>query len=366
MPNLIPEKRTDRNGKTVTRHVRNVASPSAATLPPPSVGTAVNGFAPTEAQTQEWKKELPRDAFRSSRALEELLKPKFHVISVTTNDVNIYGMLSILKVGDTLTLMERGIDTADKALLFLRKRGLEDILVNREEFAREALNRRIPAQAYLSLCDRFRTHDADLRRVLDAAEVLGMEESELDEGFISSVMAGEINLSDIKTVGLPLLSQYRYTNDVTRYLRDIKQGVVEFDASHLRQFIERSVSEDVTLDQQVTFVHRFGLERLSQVNNVEAACSMMTHLGNDFRDDLDGAFARVRYYEQMAAICKDKVRAGENTSWRDLPYSTVIKMYEAGIDPMTAVGCYRDNISVSQYIAMKDHGIAPSVSGGWL
>jgi hypothetical protein len=275
-------------------------------------------------------------------------------------------MLSILSPEDTIALIERGIKTVEDARAFLKKHYIQDIEIDREEVTAECIRRGIPARDYLNICTSSITRNANPTDVIDAAEAFGMEPLAENINFYLDVMSGEINIEDIKEIGPELIASHSHPDDIRHMLRDIKQGRSRLKARQIKVLMERYGDDEDVFSKSIDVAAEFGLKRLSEITEMEAASSMTLYLGSKYKNDSKQKFARVRHYEQMAIACKESAAAGNNINWRSLPYTMSTEMFDAGIDPKTAVECALKDMSAAQYLAVRDHGVAPSISGGWL
>jgi hypothetical protein len=351
----------------VTRHVKAATAKESPLLPAPTAGIAASGTVPTAAQTKVWKLKFNRYAFPMCRDLHKVLSLKKDSITIKSNDVNTYAMLSMLSPEDTLALMEHGIDTVEKARAFMKEHHLQDLEIDRKEFAAEAIRRRIPVRNYLEMCDKTITRNAEPANVLDAAEIFGMKPLTNYPKFYLDVMAGDINANDIKDIGPDLIADHPHPDDVREALLGIKRGENKLDSRQVKLIMEWSVSEDAPIGSFVDVANVCGFEKLFAITNIEAASSMANHVSSSkLGDDPEEKFARVVQYEQMAIACDAMPTTNSSRGWRSMPYNVATEMYEAGIEPKAAAECWRDGISAAQYLAIKEHGIAPSVSGGWL
>lgn len=368
MPNLIPEKRMDRNGVLVTRHVKAVPAKATPLLPAPTTADiASSGTGLNAAQKKKWEILLRRDSFLMRRELHEVLKPKEDSFKIKSDDVAAYAMLSMLSPEDTVALMEHGIDTPEKARSFMKEHFLQDIEIDRKEFVSEALKRGIPARDYLLLFDTVVTRNSDPANVLDATEVIGMEPLSGHPEFYMDALIGAINLADIKAIGPELIGNHPQPEDIREVLQGMKEGENKLDSLQVKLIMEWSVSEDAPIENFVDVANVCGFEKLFAITNIEAASSMASHVSNTYQsEDEEEKFARVAYYEQMAIACDAMPPTNSSRGWRSLPYDVATEMYGAGIEPKVAAECWRDKISAAQYLAINEHGIAPSVSGGWL
>lgn len=363
MTNLVPEKRMDRNGVMVTRHVRASKPKTPLELPAPTA----SGTRLTVDQTEQWELQLVRHGLHVRKEIYEAIQtPKGGLIRVKTNDVDAYAMLSILSPEDTIALIERGIKTVEDARAFLKKHYIQDIEIDREEVTAECIRRGIPARDYLNLCTSSITRNANPTDVIDAAEAFGMEPLANKINFYHDVMSGDIKVEDIREIGPELIASHSHPDDIRYMLRDIKQGRSRLDASQIKTLLERYGDDEDVFSKSVDVAGEFGIKKLSEITNMEAASSMTLHLGTKYKNNAKQKFARVRHYEQMAIACDESKAAGNSISWRSLPYSLSTEMFDAGIDPKTAVECALNNMSAAQYLAVRDHGVAPSISGGWL
>ena len=199
MSNLIPQKRMDRNGRMVTRHVRATStSSSTAVVPAPQL--AANWTPPTKGQNATFHRLHIRGQYQPDKELQGLTKKDGQKgdLSFFASDAQMYEVLSVVSPGDALTLLEDGIRTSDSALEYLHHAKLERLVQDNERLCMEAMKRRIRVQPFMdSLAYGDHTHP----KFMDAAEVAGMEGMEVENVLPNAVHSGLVSINDVRTVG---------------------------------------------------------------------------------------------------------------------------------------------------------------------
>jgi len=369
--NLVPDKRRDINGKLVTRYVRPAAEVVPLfTIPAPNVTVQKAKTAPTNAQTQEWELPLQRGKFTLDPELRQLMPNKTKSFRLTTNDVDAYSVASVLQPGNAVALMDYGIRTADEVIPFLQQHGLKRLLVDRSEVAEHALSRGIPASSYFTLMTYERTSSTTEAQVLDAAETHAMESLRV-LNFHGDVLRGDISLEDIKVIGAERISNHSSPNDIRDRLWAIKSGDASYTIKQLKALVEKADEADGSVFESVELYEKFGFDTTIAFHNVREAYCFMRSLEREVlkeggSEDTDRMLGIIRQHDEMWHIRKTVEKDSDSPHWDKLGYGISFEMYEAGIDPVTAWEGVRNGMTPSQILAVRDNGIAPSVSGGWL
>lgn len=355
MLNLIPEKRLDRNGKLVTRHVKQSNGQNGKVLPPPSVKTP-------DLQTEQW--ELRLNTERASHKMEKVFGPLDDEVTISSNDVEAYGMLAVLPMRAAVHAMSSGVRDAGEALALLKEHHIDTIQVDWSKHADDALRRGVPAKAFFEMCESTFIRSFTSDYIIDAAEVFAMDVfSGSHRNLVSSVLEGKTRLSDIKEIGPELIAETLDKDYAQTYLESLKSGKLGVTKDELKKILEWSKFEGNEPRLYIEVASSFGFWRLNGIANIEAASSMSNRIARDFISDPDEGFKRVTHYEEMAIQCGN-VRS-DGVGWRSIPYALALAGYDAGLTPVESLESWMENISPLQYKAIKE-GIESSVSSGWL
>lgn len=366
MSNLIPEKRMDRNGRLVTRHVRHAEQPSPASLPVPKGARRKTAFKPVAKQTVRWQIELKRTHFQADKELQGNLPNSFHSFTPEVSDIEAYGLLSVLEPRNAVPLMDSGIRTSAEARAFLKKHNLDRLIVDRSAHAEEALRRRIPAQAYLKLCESETIQNVPLPELLDAAEVYAMGFS---VELYQDVLRGYALLSDIKAIGAPTIR--KAPNDVREFIWDLKEGTSTFNHEQIREIVRKTSKERIGLFEAADLADVIGAEEVVNRYSILASYYMMSFVNRVMEQASDDAKATVTksdliiHYDGMVKV-RDEIDDKDSPHWEKLNYADSIEMVKRSIGPREGWEGIRNGMSVQQILAVRDHGISQSVSSGWL
>lgn len=186
------------------------------------------------------------------------------------------------------------------------------------------------------------------------------------------VLTGDIRLADIKTVGARLLRNA--DPDVLSLFCGMTGAAPLFTAPQLKALLKKCEPEKAaSLGCAVDLAEVLGAEEVLNLHSINDSYRMMRHLARVLwgLDDADPQtsvryLAYVQHYDGMVKARLDSGVEQESEDWGKLTYAVSVEMQEAGIPPLEAWEGLRNNMSVQQILAVRDHGIPQSVSTGWL
>lgn len=373
MSNLIPEKRVDKNGVLVTRHVR-ASKALGVPLPVPTLQTRRSGvearLSLSAEQLVSKRVEITGPHAVVSDGLNKSLKRRSRSLGFTASDVVAYDVLSVVDVFDAAALLSHGVTSSGQARSWLSERGLEYLLVDNAELAEQALLRRLPAEVYFGLrmkrvCDR-----VPASVMLDAVEVMMMT----DEGnpVWEDVLDGNIRMDDVRKIGperLGWCGDLRTGDYMREFLKKLKREGIELEERQLIDLLEeRKVTYGV--DKAPALVSKFGYERTVSFHSYGAAYSMWGYVEGG---DDEYVIPRVTFFDDMARVCDELRDSGiqdGKLGWNGIQWAKVNQWYEAGLTPAEAVDCHRGVTTMERVLAVREAinevGVSPSVSSGWL
>lgn len=375
MANLIPEQRLDRNGKLVTKHVR--ATPQQATqrsaMPAPSVSSQEKNeagrkpFKPRKAQLeQEYHAHRMSRFFPDKRLLTDAELKSWNTYnlhySFTASEVEIYDVLSVADAGSAFQMLSRDVRTAEDAKEYLTKEGAPDLIIDRRETMREAVEKNVShydfVNGYESLPPSLRTseHLIDTVRFIATSLNHGNNSQALKE-----INAGNISFEDIKAVGITKLKPHDRLYSLLTVFRKLHRGEGDYTVDGIKELLRRS-SEDNIQNTEFNYVCRvmdqIGLEEVLKFKNLSnLAKSFHTYRiapgASKFNSDgIDRAVYAARFTE------------GLNNPRVHIYISD--PFFEAGIPLETAIDVAAKGGGVREAQAIHEEGIEGGLSGGWL
>lgn len=369
MPNLIPEKRLDRNGRLVTKHVK--ATPSATTpkasLPSPTVAPATKPKKTPAARTKqkvwdfyEYQTGADKELIKATKSYNQHLNYYFEA-----SDVDAYEVMSVVAPRNIIPLLSTGIRKREDAKSFLEQKGLAHLIEDNASFAEKALSQNVPAQVAASMVKDFPDASADDPHYFDAMEAHGVKAyreagSEYGKAICTQrVLDGTISLSDLKIVGASRMKAGGGGAAIMTQLGKINSGTANMTVEELAAVITHANSKpsqhSTMVNEAVWFADRHGAKLALELNDVVFAASFSNALiHNGYTGPLEDIFK-----------WHDELRDGEwigHVEAKDL-----IAMFEAGVQPSDVIeGVKRGRMTPQQIIAVHAEGISPVVSSGWL
>lgn len=377
MSNLRPEKRVNKNGVAVTKHVRAAAKPASLTnVPAPALKGAPRAIPAkakplTKKQLEPNYNSLIRAHFRVSEELTDALlathgKPRLNQIyTFTCSDAEVYAVISVAGMENSAALLEAGFRDKDSTEEYLRSKGLDHLVRDESEMVRNALHRGVPTQ---QLFEAYRRHfhntdtPPDINRLLDTAEARahkGLREAKFTPSIPDRIALGEISMDDIRTIGATRFLKASEPNEfMLNQLAELNTGELDYGAEQIRETIER-------------FTDPRGAVNTPQVRGVFAVARVCGYEeGTKLKyPALSSPFIRIAEgtpEEKLAAVnYAEEVLEGVMPKF-NISTQSVYKPYQAGATIEQAIQYVNGNITIEQIIAINEHGIAPSVSEGWL
>jgi hypothetical protein len=368
MSNLIPQKRPDKNGRMVTRHVRTDATRAGRTVGIPSPAASANPVKPLKLlarQTRDNSQVFDRDVHFPNSALKRLLPVKGKPLNydIRASDATLYDMFSVLAVDDAIHLAHMGYPTKETALSFLHDNKLESLIrEDRSSVMQEALQRRIPAAKFAELHAKYGIDQRQTDIFLDAAEAYSSSVlrnlSPYDElrSVHVGILAGDIDLSDIKSIGIGKIQKSNAAHRVIDALRRKKSGEIKCTAEDIAILIDKNNDENnvsLPLDWALGAIGRYGADFLTTLTNLRFA-SVIAEQCDQRKYSVEDTKSLIDYSGRMRS-------AGSVPS-----FPAMVKIKKAGVDPELAGRLHREGKTTEQIIEISDEGISAAVSSGWL
>jgi hypothetical protein len=359
---LIPEKRVDKNGVLTTRHVRSGAKTTSTTpLPAPKLvhqpKEARAYKLPSKQQTVQYRRSYTANDQRRDPALTEALGVDKAVYRFDASDAEVLEMLAVTNSnGDALSLLEHGYRTPQAAVAFLHNNGFEHLVADRP-LALEAMERRISPEIFMRDTRNMSEDDLNNPLLLDA--LTAANSSSLNDEFTWEVREGMIKLSDIKAIGVARIKKadsWALLNDV---LKKMATGTANYTAYDLRGILDKYSPVTNRIESAILLADVYGGEFARKVTNSDmATMDLHYELQND-DTPLERAKSLLSYASEV--FSKQNGVYGYSKDYPDK--DEIIKFHDANVSPQDMV----DGVVTSaQLDAIKEHGISPSVSGGWL
>jgi hypothetical protein len=378
--NLTPEKRVDKRGIAVTRHVKTAASPTAGkVMPAPSLNGASVTAKPAPLGVEEKRiamrvKELGRNRIRritrselpvhANSVLHSLYKESY---TVRGNDNDFYSLVEKLHPDDAVVLSHHGLKP-DQLDAFILSNNYQFYLRDNTELVAELRKRGIPAMDFIRAhCLRYDEGGEDV--MIDAAECSAIyAASKYGDKYgardVLSRYVGQetVALEDIKTLGPEHVAEH--IADFSRLLLRIKRGSSLATAQEIKDMIGRTgddkseesvrsvirtrtaVRYGVEFAEGLRFPHlTFHAEEIADKLPVEDAKSFLTYVDN-------------AYTEEPSRVWSGNAPQIDMEPCREL--------WSEGIDVEVAREGLERGFSAREIIAIEKEGIMPAVADGWL
>lgn len=368
MNNTMPEKRVNKLGIAVTKHVRSgsKASVSKTAMPAPKLAAV-----PAEPAPRVYKKPTKGQLKREMRSytasihnpdtqlLNALGLPPTRELGVyrfnaSTHDL--YEMMARTSTGNALAFIHAGFRSSSEAVDYLHENGMEH-LVSDNPMALEAQERGIPVEDYMRE-STFAPQDALSNPLfMDYMEVTGIAAFKNFDELAGSVYNGEIKLADLRAIGATRIGKsvgWHVTEDA---LKKLAAGNAGFTTADVKE----------TLD-------RFGEASDSYI---ESALELTTRYGPEFTRTIKDPTLRIMELEEkLRGQGTDPTRIKSILNYRDdlhnaLGYHTDSKYSDSELDRFHDAGVsiedlVSERITLVQLEGIEEHGIATSISDGWL
>ena len=368
LSNLTPEQRVDKNGRVVTRHVRNGGKiPTEAAripaLPSPVVRKKAPKLLARQQETQTYR--FPKAGYSPSSALRMALPSTegSSPYSFIGSDVTAYELFSVMNVDNAIHMNYCGYRTKDAALAFLHNHGLDSLIEDNSVMMDEALARRIPATSVANLHSAYGSKGHRTGLFLDAAEAYSSGTlSQLDKSRPNSprihvrVLSGDIAWADIKSIGVSAIQKSNAPHEILDALHELKSGRLDCTAGDIATLIAKNNEESnisAPLRWALGSLNEYGAEFLTGTRRLASAFSVAQYF--EHRNvSVENIKDSITYMEQMQA-------SGSAPALQFLP-----RLMKSGVDPVTAGKLHKSGNDVDQIISIHHAGIPTAVSGGWL
>lgn len=362
---LIPEKRLDKTGKLVTRHVRanEPAAKSTAGIPAPA---AVPSAARTKQNEGKFKlrpKQLQKRAHREditqmflSDGLQDgdyRLRQLCH--RFVANDVEVLSVLAVAHDGDAMKMLNDGVRTTEEALEYLRKHGVEPPH-DRSELVQEALRRNISAAEYREF---FRSANlpgsqSNSPYLADAMELYGSASLRDQYHWVShDILRGTIRLEDIKHLGYTKLKPYDRLKHTVEALRRVNEPDAKYTIVDVKTLLE-SHHGNGTGSHYSTALEYLMHEGPEYLASVSKYALYSAHQKYRF---LNGA-------ERIETVKYHLALQGADGYWINAEDLCTLKA--ADVDPVRAGELLRSGMEIRTVINVIAEELPASIGEGWL
>lgn len=364
MSNLVPEKRVDKNGVLTTKHVRSGPKDAApkSTLPAPALTVEVKKplkvKKPTKAQLEGQNRSFQAGRYSpDSKLLNSLgINPVPKFFTFVVSDAEFYDVLSVASDSDALALMHAGVTSSDAVTGYLEGKGLRS-LIQRRDCADEALDRRIPPDVFMREGNNLKDIDVEEKPFyMDSIETAGI--AGLGGNYAWDVKKGTIRLADIKAIGVTRVKNASSWPLLGQVLRKLASGEVNYTADDVKDAVHYYSPIGAQIETALTLADHYGSGFLKRLKGENAhVFDLFPHL-KDVTDDRERGADIFLYAASV-------FRYGQRYSTEDHSGNAtdLVRFFDAGVSPEDAA---TGAITINQLEAMEDHGIKPSVSGGWL
>lgn len=362
---LVPQMRTDKNGRVQKRWVRPGTPPSGAPkLPPPDLtpGAAVDAApSPAPALTeQQTERRTQYPAFVNDYTYDEHLMAELGVQEFPTylrySDAELYDLIAVVQPEAAVLFLQRDADrdggerstTGEEAVEFLIENGFDEFIVERGELTAEALSRGISTYETLGLLGAVgpRVMDRDHHRFLDAALVKGSKEFEYRAEYWRAVLDGSVSLEDIQTVGFERVGPISAT--LLPWFMEIRRSDW-LDAAMLAHAVDGLQGREAYLAEAIGIVRDHGREYFTGLKSVRDAAVVSRHYSKE-------PPARRRALIDYAAV----------VSRPRFVLDDLAVLLDSGLDANEASQMLDNGMTAEQAADAHRKGINRNVASGWL
>lgn len=364
--NLIPEKRLDKTGKLVTRHVRSapVASSAAARLPVPSVAPQKPTRKQSPAAFKLRPQQLEQTRYYGARIRPDYLSPALRVVTddfndertaFTANNVEFYAVLAVAHETDALKMLNDGVRTTEDAIAYMSERGMEPPF-DRTALVQEALRRNISPENYRDYFNNANvaTVNQDSPYLADAIELFWIMALKDQYHDVSRLICdGKVRLEDIKKIGALKLKGYYRLRDTVPALKRFKEPECPFTHQDIKNILERV--------QPARRDHR------GYKSDYETAIRYLVKYGPEFIASVN--INKLNEADRHAIYRQDRMEFAKfTTHFSSAPLfgRDIETLYNAGVDPVRAAELATAGMGVNSIIGVIQEEIPSSIGSGWL
>lgn len=378
MSNLMPQKRLDKNGRMVTRHVLSATpSPASSAIPSPSIKVPAKQAPVKKPLPKQLKDQIRMTSISQLSPDTELLKAldtdkerMLPMVSVRASDVQLFDMFSITSASNAAILMCYGIKTPEEAADFMMRKGISHLLVDRRDIMNKALGLRVNAWTLLEAPRKFGvdelSSDPDLlikaARLSDSSSLpewstnaplgSGIVYADDKTSYAHEVLKGSISYDDVMTIGISVLAQrVMQAEDICHYLNEIHSGTAGYDIEVLSHVIQKSNYRNRHLASGMAMVDDYGSDFVKSISNLETAIAI-----------------DMNYDDRPVSVRSDMINYSRDGSFGllETPIDDVVRLFDNDVPPETAYTMLKQKMSVDQIISVLKEGISTSISSGWL
>lgn len=365
MSNLTPEKRLDRNGKLVTRHVRNSTAKSASQSIPAPTTTSTSSTPPGPSAARTKPRTWDVDRWSLSRADSKLRDActtynTSYTYDFTCSDVEAYDVMSVVNFANAVPVLSTGARSAAEAVEFLKKNNLQHLIIDNAAPAREALARNLSAERVAKGYNKDLPADAEeSEHFMDAVEASTMASLDNGSGWHSAMirltLKGRININDVKTIGVTRVAALALSE--TERLEALKRGDLGFNAETYRELVIRTnkhnSSDQYTTTAVLSLARQHGADNILKLEYLPAAAQINNRL-DALGYPEDQRLGAITWHDEF----RREYMFGVSTH-------DIMAFYESGISPHDAALGLQDDLTAQQIIGIHN-GIESSVAEGWL
>lgn len=362
MSNLTPEKRTDKNGRIVTRHVKTSnQAVSGKPMPKPQITNEASGGLtgpPTRSQSREHFFMLPQLWAADNDVLKALGVTPHARTGFKASEYEVYDVLTATDRNTATALLEAGVTTHQGACTALRLMGRDDLIHDNTALIKGAMDRGIIAVHYLNSDPE----NPGEKHYLDYLESMAITPIRSDEVLHKGVRDGRIRLQDIREITPQRIAEVGDRNLIRQVLNKLADGSVNYTAKEVCDILDRNSSgaaTSTTLRWSFDIADEYGAAIAIELPPTLPTITFFNHLvSHEF--EVERGKSLLRYSHRIFSSLSG---AGVDRNVSRLSKEDIIVFHDAGVNPDQVA---KGTITINQVDGMKNHGIAPSVSGGWL
>lgn len=381
MNNLVAVKRVNKNGVMVTRHVRadNTSTSSSIGLPSPKLAKPVESRreARDRIVLDKRLKRLDKARNRSlsqkkmgiygTQVLEKFFKNTY---KFNCSDNDFYTLFEKLRLSDTIILLSAGLKASQRDE-FIERNSFQYYWQDNAELVEGLRSRGIPLESYLAVINNPALEYRETPFILDAAETHSLFTGDPDQyprRTLMNYVGGDVTrLDDIKALGADRCRTAEFVN----LLPDFRAGRTKCTASELAAMLDRMEKDEPVISSD--FDHRTVTAVRARV-----AAKYGVALAESIEHPMSIYYAEEAANKMDDAAAIDFLTYVDNSTWDEMiPKFDDDKrwlriaadkqaLWEAGITSDTAREGLESGMTADQIIGIRQHGIKPVVSSGWL
>lgn len=367
MSHLIPEKRVNKNGHVVTKHVKAATTGSnISSLPAPAVSAPESApLHKDRLKQREWLYDMYRKYPEPNlQAIVALSGPAYGNVAFQCSDVEAYDVLRASHGTNAILLLSIGIRSKDSAIIYYKANDLHHLIEDNDEWVDQALARNIPAGSALDMAgswgsQSYRTQPG----FLDALEANSVRVLREINNYTlmpvpTLIMQGHINYEHVKAIGATRLAKAARKTSIINQLREIHSGVSRLDIEGLKRLVEKYEIEGYpthSFTDPITMAGTYGADTILQLRNFKRAADF---LGNFTRKE-NNAYNRadvITYQDELYYWANGR---------HHFTIEDIFLLVDSGVPAREVITRLRDGNTINQIVAMSQN-VQSSISSGWL